>query len=307
MKQLSWTLLGLLHFVFPPPLTTAQDLSGLIPAAHYTLINTDEDSLGFQERIELEHAPFSGSNGVYSNGLYISNNPDDGSYIHSPFMAALYDSVFAVQLEFQFAGLDAMIRPVLVCGEAYRYLGLLTWPDSTFYVLYNNGNYIPLVGLHATEDQWYEVTLIHHLSTALTEFYLDGIKVYELNVPLDRNMNDGVISNTNFSMGRTFKGYWRNLRIYGTEDISSTQDFGSEKDQLFLFPNPARSSLQFTTSIPNVTHWSITGIDGAVMMKGKVSEANHEIDIHALMPGGYIFLVQTSTGMILAQKTFVKN
>jgi hypothetical protein len=287
MKTFAWSLLLSLLFTFTPQICFTQDLSNLIPTAHYTLINTAEDALGLQQPVELTNTPYFDNEGVYSNGLYIGDYPN-GSLLLTPFMGALYDSVFALQVEFRLTGLDDTIRPVFTCGTSYRYLGFLVWPDSTFFILYNNNNFLQVPGLRAEEDVWYEVTLIHHSPSSLTEWYLDGAKVYEINVPLDRNMTDGEVSNTNFAMGRTFKGYLRNLRFYGSEEITAIHGITATVKGLRMYPNPTTGNLYVDCTDGQITYWRISDAKGTIVKAGNVTLGTNELSTHDLIRGLFI-------------------
>ena len=53
-----------------PIAVKAQDLSGLFPFAHYTLINTPEDGLGFRNAMELINTVYQGDDGIFINGKH---------------------------------------------------------------------------------------------------------------------------------------------------------------------------------------------------------------------------------------------
>ncbi len=73
----------------------AQDLTEMEPIAHYKLINTAEDSLGFNSDISLLNAPFQGDQGVFSNGIYRGIDTT-GTEIETPIIDALdFDPVNA--------------------------------------------------------------------------------------------------------------------------------------------------------------------------------------------------------------------
>jgi hypothetical protein len=48
----------------------AQDLENLFPFAHYSLIQTPDDILGYQLPIELHNTVYEGADGIYFNGLH---------------------------------------------------------------------------------------------------------------------------------------------------------------------------------------------------------------------------------------------
>jgi hypothetical protein len=137
MKPLTFPVYFLLFSVLGTSSAYSQDLSNLIPFAHYTLINTDVDALGKNPPIELYEAPYAGLEGVYSNGYYDGTAMDTG-LVRTLHMDALYDSVFAVQVQFKTDVLDGIGRSVIICGDNWKYLGLMLESDNSFKLLINN-------------------------------------------------------------------------------------------------------------------------------------------------------------------------
>jgi hypothetical protein len=306
MKIFTWRFVIPFYLIFTASPGNTQNLSHLIPAAHYTLINTTGDALGLQDTIQLVNSPFMGDQGVYCNGNYLNHGPDS-SLVMTPFIAALFDSVFALRLEFKIADLLEFWRPVFVCGNSYRYLGLTIGPDSTFYSLLNNNFSFLIEDIRVMPDHWYEVTMIHHTPDSLTEFYIDGVKVHELHVPIVRNMQDGEISNTNFASGKTFKGFLRNLRIYGSEGTSAVDNYGSTIPELKVYPNPSNSILQFEYSDNKPTEWCIMNANGIELQSGRVQEGLNKVNMTNQVPGIYSILIRDAKGFPLQIEKFIKT
>jgi hypothetical protein len=240
MKPLPFSIYFLLFSVLGTSSAFTQDLSNLIPFAHYTLINTPEDALGKNPPIELYEAPYAGLEGVYSNGYYDGTAMDTG-LVRTVHMDALYDSVFAVQVQFKTDVLDGIGRSVIICGDNWKYLGLMLESDNSFKLLINN-TLIPTT-IAATSNTWYEITIIHHQNTTWTEWYLDGSKIGEKIESLQRAQDDGGISNTHYGNGVRFKGHWRQLRVYGSEMLSGVTDLSGSQIEIITFPNPASESI----------------------------------------------------------------
>lgn len=281
----------------------AQDLSYLYPVAHYTLINTPDDALGLQAPVTLLNAPYSGNNGVYSNGIYPGGDPD-GCIIQTPLFTTLYDSIFAIRLEFNIPVLDGDTRAILVCGGSYRYLGFMVRYDSIFQILYNNAYYVDITSVFPDENVWHELTIIHHAQTSYTEFYLDGLWIAELNEPFIRPENDGNIFNIHPGTGDTFLGYWRNLKVFGSEFISGEESQPKREVQWNIFPNPANNILFTPLSAFEFSAWTVVNILGIPVLKG--TKPDHEIVISSLDPGIYFLYLTDQAEFPIICKRFVK-
>lgn len=284
----------------------SQDLGNLIPKAHYTLINTAEDALGLQPPIELINAPFDGGDGIYLNGIYQNSGNADFSLAHTPFMEALYDSVFAVQLEFRIEEvLTSSTRPVLVIGDGWRYLGLeLRW-DSAFLLIIQNASIELTPQIIAEINRWYEVTIIYDQAADEAQFFLDGVLIEVVNFVIDRPEYDGNVSNTDYGSGRAFKGNWKNLRIFGSDPISSTVDIPDLI--LNLAPNPVGDYLHINYAGPENLHWEVCNLYGQTVREGSILTKDGNIDFTSCLPGMYFFIASNEIGAQQAVYKIIKN
>ncbi len=281
----------------------AQDLSHLFLQAHYTLNNTAVDATGLNPPIELTNAPFQGIDGVYSNGIFIGNDPT-GSLIRTPSLDALYNNVFAVQLEFRIESLDHSRRAVFVCGESYRYLGFALNYDSTFQAVINN-DFVNIDPIPAEENRWYTITLIYDTEAGTAKYYLDGSLIASINVTLIRVIDDGNIENLHAGTISTFKGNWRNLRVYGSENITRTNDPDLAKN-LNIMPNPVKDLLHIHYNGLDTYTWSIADLDGQTIKGGDNALLSQDVDLSNVVPGVYFFSVRDQEGNISFKKELVR-
>jgi hypothetical protein len=83
------TLLAIISLLVLVPVSSrAQDLSGLFPFAHYTLINTPNDALGLQNPMLLMNTVYEGDDGIYFNGKHPVVD-QGGSWARTHYMSAL--------------------------------------------------------------------------------------------------------------------------------------------------------------------------------------------------------------------------
>jgi hypothetical protein len=263
-------------------------------AAFYPLINTAEEVTGNYDDVELINAPFAGDSGVYSNGIYVWNgtNPPDGSLIRTGHIAHLYDSTFAVQVEFMVDSISSML-PVIVLGDSWRYLGLAYMADGGIRTIFNGG-WHTIDGVMITTGTWYVLTIRYTLADTTAEFWLDGQLVDTRTMTLDRSENDGGISNSHFGAGLAFRGFMRNLLVMSDMSLISALDDPLPAPDINLFPNPATDRLLPIPPAP-VAHWVIYGQDGKICMSG--GDVGHEgIDISGLSGGIYFMAVRDAEG-----------
>jgi hypothetical protein len=269
-----------------PGAATSQNLDDLFEHAHWPLLTGPEDSLGITGDIELIHSFLDPIQGAYSNGVYIGDFPDSGSYIRSPRLETLYDSVFAVRLEFWIDELDNQYKPVIVLGESYRYLGFEILDDHHFLVLFNNSGTIP-INTDVIPQVYYELTMIHYDEQALTEIWLNGEPVAVVTGELDRSGTDGAILNCNPATGRTFRGYWRHLRVLGSDEATALRDDMFRQHPLTIIPNPTTTEIRIAGIDVAPCHWTIVDVEGKALLTGILNDMSDTIDISSLVAGVY--------------------
>jgi hypothetical protein len=278
-------------------------LDDLFPFAHYSLIQTPDDILGYQVPIELSNTVYEGADGIYFNGLHAFD--PGGSYARTSAMSALYDAAFAVQVEFKIEDLDGEYRAVIVCGEGWRYLGLLIRLDS-FALVVNNNEFTFITTVLPEEDVWYKVTILCDTVTDNIQLFLDGMQLADFNEELIRPAGDNVVANYHAGGGYPLKGNWRNLRIYGSQDISALKDELYAERNLKLFPNPATNELHFECLFLKATHWSIASMNGELLNGGNVAEQENIVTLDQLAAGVYYLQVMDEFKKPLCSRSFSK-
>jgi len=282
----------------------AQDDEDLFPFASYTLINTDEDELGLQDPIKLINAPFAGEDGVYCNGLF--GNQFAG-YVRTPYLDGLYDSLFAISLEFKPDGINTGRRTILSLGYASHYFDFEMVGDSAFQVVYNDDHVIAVNDIVPEDGQWYSLKVFHHANNGLNRIYLGDQLIAQFVADFIRPPGDGIIASYNTGNASAFRGYWRNLKIYGSERLTGIHNESSQKEAVNLYPNPASSNLNIDAKGINANSFAIHGVCGVKYLSGDIMTMQHGLDVQDLAPGVYVLQLYDESGMKLVSKKFVKS
>ncbi len=306
MKHIYTTLILLLG-IAQSLQVSAQDLNNLAPVAWYTLIDSTGDKLELKPEAELTNAPFEGSDGVYSNGLYLYSGTPGGCLVTTPNLPELYDSSFAVSLQFRIDSLDGESHPIMIIGDSWRYLGLSLLYDDRWVIDFNGYAYA-LPGTKALAGQWYEVTIMYSADDSTAFYYLDGAIISEHKGPLIRDLNDGRISNTNSGQARTFRGNWRNLRIFSSDELSSPIYQPQQIRNFQIFPNPTHGHLVITQQDDRYDYWEIMDLTHPnPVMQGTWTSSLMEIQMASLPAGLYLFKALNRTSQEIRTRLFVKQ
>ena len=284
----------------------SQDLSGLFPFALYPLVNTPEDALGFQNQMVLTNTMYEGADGIYFNGKHPVVD-QGGAWARTTYMAALTDPKFAVQVEFRIEELDDQVRCVAVCGLSLlqQYLGLFILESGDFAVLLSNHEMITLTDVNPQANVWYKFTMIYDTVTNNAKFYFGNNLVESANHQLMWVQGDAFVSNYYPAGGYPLKGNWRNLRIYGSEEITALEDELDRASGVHVFPNPADETITVDTKDTRIKQWTIYDPSGRVALHGDFQPLM-PIDIHQLANGHFVLMLRDKDDRTLAVKSFSK-
>lgn len=279
-----------------------QSLIDFDTVAHYSLINTAIDASGQQADAELINVPFVDTNGVYCNGIYAFSGNPAGSLVSAPQLTAVYDSTFAVSIQFKIDSMPEMWLPVITVGDSWRYLGLIVKFDGKIIYNFNNiwteipASQIPL-------NQWNTCTIIFSASDSTAQYWLNGAMIAIANGALIRPEGDGKVSNTDYGAGWTFKGHMRNLTVMSIADQTTAVANVPSNLAINLFPNPAQDMLRI--SCAKETSWQIYNLQGKRTGLSGHATNDAEIDVSSLPSGSY--LIVFTDGMEQESRLFVRQ
>lgn len=284
---------------------SAQDFNAMEPVAWYTLIDSAGDKLGQQPPVKLMNATFEGTDGIYSNGIYPFSGSGNGTLIESPKLPALYEPTFAVSLEFKIDSLDGQNHTIIMLGISWRYLGFTLLFNEKLAIEFNGYTYA-IPGIEPKADQWYDFALVYNLLDSTAYYYLDSQLIHEQKGPLIRDDLDDFITNTNFGEGTTFRGHWRNLRVYQSDDLFSSILPLDHHELLQIYPNPVHNQIQIVQQGSACEHWEILDASGRWTGKKGQMTPSTSIDVDDLMPGIYtIIATDKETGKRISHR-FIK-
>jgi hypothetical protein len=284
----------------------SQDLSGLFPFAHYPLVNTPEDALGWQNLMVLTNTMYDASDGIYFNGKHPVVD-QGGAWARTTYMSALTDPKFAVQVEFRIEELDDQVRCMVICGLSIleHYLGLFVFGSSDFAIMLSNNEFITLKDVNPQANVWYKFTMVYDTVTNNVKFYLGNNLIESATHQVVRVPGDAFVSNYYQAGGYPLKGNWRNLRIYGTEEITALEDELDRASGVRVFPNPAAETIMIDTKDTRIKHWTIYDPSGRVVLHG-VFQPMMPIDIHQLENGHFVIILRDEDHRPIAVKSFSK-
>ena len=277
----------------------AQNLSNFSLLANYTLINTKADKTGYSEDITLKNMPYHGNEGVYSNGIY---QTDDGCYFLTPNFTDWNYTKIAASIEFKVENQD-FDGPVVIFGSSYKYFG--AWiKDSNIQMIYNDAYSDTLNNV--LTNTWHKLVLVY--DNSIGKMYLDGKLLDSIEFIINNGGYDNQkeIVNYHGGNGYVYKGYLRNLKVYGEKSSSSPSLVQKSKNNdIKIFPNPNNGNFTIIFKQKISENCKIILINqNGIIVNSSFSVSNNRINVKTigLNAGNYFIEVFSQDEKIISKK-----
>lgn len=237
-----------LIFVFLSFYSHAQQLEHRSVLAHYPFTSDLNDATGNHGPAEVINAPIQGAEGIYSNGNYIGSDPDS-CQVRTPNIASIDTSDLAVSIEFKITEIPNQGMPIFILGESWRWLGANVGFSGELELVHADA--ASTTGSAISLNTWYTAVVTYDGASSTFKAYLNGNEVHSVTGNHQAPASDKRISNTHGGVGQTFKGNFRNLKVYGKVAV------GIERNQQIVFnlvhlPQNETVKVHSTESLKNV-------------------------------------------------------
>jgi hypothetical protein len=275
------------------------NLTGYKLIANYPLTSDGKEATGLYADMSLNGVVAFKNGGIFSNGNYGGTN---SCYIVTPSIDSMKVSDFIVTLDFKIDTVPAGWDPVFIIGQLWRFLGVGLYKQDSTLFLCKNGNYQTnnRSVFKYKMNTWYSLAL-KHKADFTTLYVNDKIEITNsggLDTGSDiKNKTHRQISNSHNGMGLTYKGYWRNLKVYAPS-IFQISDDKTKNVNIEVYPNPSSGKIYIDLTSVSVSDGmliSLTDLNGKNLFLQKVTHPERVICIEkALSRGCYIVSVKTS-------------
>jgi hypothetical protein len=268
--------------------------------AHYPLNSTANDTTGNNAPMTLVNTPFL-DGGIYCNGVYGGGVNPDYCIANTPILQNFNMSSFSISAYFKVIDSLTDLHPVFVGGQSYRWIAFYLAPDSTVLLKYNNNNY-ELSNVHYALNKWHLATITYKDSVA--KLYLDDTLAVLIKFEMIHG-NDKDIGIIDLASGRTFKGVFRDLKIYNLDtavtDIKTLSNITPRIANLHQnYPNPFNPTTTISWQSPVGSHQSLKvfdmlGNEVATLIDEYREAGKYEVKFNAegLSSGIYFYKLQS--------------
>lgn len=258
--------------------------------AQFTLIadypfTSDGVDLISGDEAYMNNATFT-EGGVYSNGIYAGDDPENATAIVTAGIDNFNFSMFKFTLEFRIDSLPELSwMPIIVGGSAWRWATVTVQDDGLLAFRANSGSDQQVSSQQVELGVWHDLEVEYNglgFIVQLNESEAINLAVEEL-----VDGENSLFSCADGSLGRNLKGYWRNLKIYNPVTVGSDD---LVENTNVIYPNPAAENIQLSgwgnehkTNIVDLLN-----TEGKVLHSFTLQNEPAAIDISGLAPGVYI-------------------
>ena len=276
----------------------AQNLSNYQLVADYPFTSDLSDQTGNYGDASATNTSFA-QGGIYSNGVYSGSGQPNACSLQTPQITGQNTGDFAIHLDFNadFSNNNT----ILVCGNSWRWMTVYT---------NNLGNLEVRVSKTDGFDQvitttgnvdfgfWHNVVVKYNNVSNVVEVYQDNALVGSgtLNASLN-HQNDFDFSNSDGSSGVTYKGHWKNLKIYKDGSVGIEENLENMIDLYY-------SNQQIVLNAPEGSDYAIYNVSGNLIQQGKLSMAHTTIDTHDF-PVGICIVQLQNNGLRKTEKLYI--
>ena len=296
-------LLLVLMGVHSPAFAQSVIPDSLTLIAHYPLQSNADDTTNTYGPMTLTNAPF-GDGGIQLSGIYVGAiDPTNASDAITPRLDALNFDAFALRVDFKMPEAD---YPVLIGGDNFRWMGAWIFPDSVLYMEANNYTFIERSNAKIDMDTWYTLTMTYSAAEGKGRWFLNETEVGSVDFVPDHG-NDQFVGVTQSSIGATFKGTIRNLKVYSYTGMPTALEEATVPAAFRLhgaYPNPFNPSTTITYDLPEAALvtlrvYDMLGRDVHLQHLGHQSAGAHQqvtFEAGVLASGLYIYRVEALFG-----------
>ncbi len=182
--------------------------------AHYPLNGTANDTTGLNGPMDLANTPFQ-NGGIFCNGIYDDGATPNACDARTPVLGALSFQSLAIRAEFKINEYPSVRMPVVVADPiGFRWLYVFIDGDSTIgFGSDSDFDLVPSTHIKPTLQQWHTVTVTWDSTSSQMTLYLDAAALDSATLTLQHG-DSRHVGITHGGVGKTFKGWLRNLKIY---------------------------------------------------------------------------------------------
>lgn len=266
--------------------------------AHYPLISDAGDVTGNYPDMTLINTPFS-HGGIYCNGIYEGQGYCNA---YTPTLDQISYDKLTFTIEFMIEKyMSAFQNPVLVAGAGAgdRWLGFAILPNGQYSLNADNFTEMAVSSATCTLNVWHSAAITYESSTNNGKLYIDGELVCEGIFTFNKQYAHKSIGIINYSSGKVFTGYIRNIKIYN--DIISginTNNDEIKNPGISIFPNPVSGILTIEYEDDNFKTVNIINSKGVAVAKEIAITPKQQLDFSKFKPGLYILEFIKTSGEI---------
>ncbi len=277
-----------------------QSTTGLQLVADYPFATNANELTGNYQAATTRNVTYS-SNSVYLNGQYSGSDYATAGYIKTDNIAEL-QSKFVINIDFYAE--DNNNRPIFVLGYLYRWLSVEIYNGNFRIKVLETGNTFEAFDTSqaVSINTWHHLGISYDYSNRKLQAYFNNTLIIDQTLAADIvHDNEFLLLSENGGSGYAFKGYWKNLKIYG---IRSASISGESNDLFSVYNDTQKGSIHIIFKNNEKSNLKIVDMTGKIIFEKKQIK-DKKYQVSGLKSGIYIVMYQYENQRYL-KKIFVE-
>lgn len=227
--------------------------------AHYPFYQDGADSLGMHDDADLENVIFTDSSAYLDGNYYWDDNM--GSHLLVGPLSNWDPEHFRLSLNVKIDSLpEATDLPIIVLGSSWRWMHANVTPHGEIELAIDGSGQITSDSI-VRIGEWAPLIIERDSTQGTALLIYNDSDTLEVLVEKTNHNNDKRISASHGGSGKTFKGYWRNLKVFNTTDVMTSSLLQPDLD-IRIYPNPSTDYLMIENNNNiklNASLYSVSG------------------------------------------------
>jgi len=267
--------------------------------ASYPLTENGIDTSGQNDPMLLKNVVFE-NGGVYSNGIYSGNDTTGSQILTPPFTTFDYNN-FTVLLDFKIDSYPENREPIIIGGYLWRWIGAYI-DDGKIAFMANDFSTYDVSEISVPLNQWNSIRLSYNKEVGECYFYFNNNLVSSYLIAEFNSGDDPRFGNEHGGLGKTFKGYWKNLVFYNSSSIDGIPESNTLNT---ISINVNRSFLSIDVPIhTNGVDLSIVDLQGRIVNTSQLKPGLNTIHL-SQKDGVFLVILHKMNGERLARKIMI--
>lgn len=255
--------------------------------AHYPFHENGLDSLKINEDAELDNVNFVDSSAYLDGNYYWDDNM--GTHLQVGPITNWDPEHFRLTLDVKIDSLpENSSLPIIVLGSSWRWMFANVTKEGKIELAIDD-SIMEISDSIINLENWTSIVFERDSTRGYTRLIYNNTDTLSAQINDIKHHNDLRISASHGGSSRTFKGYWRNLKLFNITDVM-TSNLSSTVSDIQIYPNPVRNFLMIENNNNEKFDASLHTVSGKIINSVNINPFSRQKLITDSYPSGIYYL-----------------